>query len=113
MDKRLFVIDQPQKRFKTDEFSTLDYTKAKLRGEVKSQGIEISLIANPIEGLNLVAGYSKNKSEVTKDYEENGYLGLRPEEAGPEQLINFWASYSFLTGDLKGFGFGLESCWTF
>jgi iron complex outermembrane receptor protein len=76
-------------------------------GEVKSQGIEISVIANPIEGLNLVAGYSKNKSEVTKDYEENGYLGLRPEEAGPEQLINFWASYSFLTGDLKGFGFGL------
>ncbi|WP_040417151.1 TonB-dependent receptor [Cyclobacterium qasimii] len=76
-------------------------------GQVKSQGLEISIIANPIEGLNLVAGYSKNNSEVTKDYEENGYLGLRPEEAGPEQLINFWASYSFLSGDLKGFGLGL------
>ncbi|MBR9774146.1 MAG: TonB-dependent receptor [Cytophagales bacterium] len=75
-------------------------------GQVKSQGVELSVIASPVEGLDLVAGYSKNHAEVTQDYEESGYLGLRPEEAGPDQLINFWASYSFQSGDLKGFGLG-------
>lgn len=75
-------------------------------GEVVSKGFEISLIANPIEGLNVVAGYSNNNSEVTKDNPGDGYLGLRPEEAGPEQLINFWAGYSIPQGRLKGLGIG-------
>lgn len=75
-------------------------------GEVMSKGYEFSLIANPINGLNLVAGYSDNKSEVTKDNLENGYLGLRPEEAGPEKLINFWISYAIQNGLLKGLGVG-------
>lgn len=75
-------------------------------GEVVSKGIEVSLIASPVEGLNLVAGYSHNDSEVTKDFPESGYLGFRPEEAGPEDLFNFWASYNFSAGVLKGFGLG-------
>ncbi|MEY3199112.1 MAG: hypothetical protein RJA13_1070 [Bacteroidota bacterium] len=76
-------------------------------GEVLSQGIEFSLIANPIKGLNIVAGYSNNDSEVIKDNESNGYLGLRPEEAGPAQLINFWASYTLPSTKLKGLGIGI------
>ncbi|WPR75569.1 TonB-dependent receptor [Algoriphagus sp. NG3] len=75
-------------------------------GEVVSKGFEFSVIATPVVGLNLVAGYSMNDAEVTKDYPESGYLGLRPEEAGPENLFNFWASYSFSAGALKGFGLG-------
>jgi iron complex outermembrane receptor protein len=75
-------------------------------GEVVSQGYEVSLTANPIAGLNLIAGYSNNDSEVTKDYEASGYLGLRPEEAGPAKLYNFWASYSIPSGDFKGLGIG-------
>lgn len=75
-------------------------------GEVLSQGIEFSLIANPIKGLNIVAGFSKNDAEVIKDNESNGYLGLRPEEAGPAQLINFWASYTLPSTKLKGLGIG-------
>ncbi|MEB2783782.1 TonB-dependent receptor [Algoriphagus persicinus] len=75
-------------------------------GEVVSKGFEFSLIAEPIVGLNLVAGFSKNDAEVTEDYPESGYLGLRPEEAGPENLFNFWASYSFSAGALKGLGLG-------
>ena len=75
-------------------------------GEVESKGFEFSLVASPIEGLSLIAGYSNNTAEVTKDNPVNGYLGLRPEEAGPEELLNFWLSYSFPTGSLKGFGFG-------
>lgn len=76
-------------------------------GEVESKGFEFSLIANPIEGLNIVAGLSNNKSQVTKDIPDNGYLGLRPEEAGPETLVNLWINYTLRNGKLKGLGFGL------
>ncbi|MBI9040588.1 TonB-dependent receptor [Lutibacter sp.] len=76
-------------------------------GEVESNGIELSLIATPIHGWNLIAGFSHNKSEVLKETEDAGYLGLRPEEAGPEKLINFWTSYTIQSGTLEGFGVGL------
>ncbi|MDZ7607409.1 MAG: hypothetical protein U5K79_17895 [Cyclobacteriaceae bacterium] len=75
-------------------------------GEVESKGFEFSLIANPVAGLNIIAGYSNNHTEVTKDNPGDGYVGLRPEEAGPEQLINFWATYTMEGGSLKGLGIG-------
>ncbi|MEM0575843.1 TonB-dependent siderophore receptor [Flavobacterium polysaccharolyticum] len=75
-------------------------------GAVFSKGFEISLTANPAKGLNIIAGFSNNKSEVTKETPNAGYLGLRPEEAGPETLINLWANYNFISGSLKGFGIG-------
>ena len=76
-------------------------------GEVESKGFEVSFTATPTKGLSIIAGFSNNKSEVTKDFfPNNGYLGLRPEEAGPETLINFWANYKFSNGSLKGFGIG-------
>lgn len=75
-------------------------------GKVNSKGFEANLTATPIAGLNIIAGYSNNKSEVTKDYEASGYLGLRPEEAGPETLVNFWANYTIPEGSLKGLGIG-------
>ena len=76
-------------------------------GEVESKGFEFSLVASPFEGMSIIAGYSNNTAEVTEDNPVNGYLGLRPEEAGPEELVNFWLSYSIPTGSLKGFGLGL------
>nr|WP_315150182.1 TonB-dependent siderophore receptor [uncultured Flavobacterium sp.] len=75
-------------------------------GTVFSKGVEVSITANPTKGLNLIAGFSNNKSEVTKETPGAGYLGLRPEEAGPETLVNFWANYAFQEGSLKGFGIG-------
>lgn len=75
-------------------------------GEVNSKGVEVSFTANPMKGFNIIAGFSNNKSEVTKDNPGDGYLGLRPEEAGPETLVNFWANYTLDSGKLKGFGFG-------
>ncbi|UOK42359.1 MULTISPECIES: TonB-dependent siderophore receptor [Flavobacterium] len=74
--------------------------------EVESKGIEISIIASPIKGLNIVGGFSNNHSETKKDDFYNGYLGLRPEEAGPETLVNLWTSYTVPNGKLKGLGFG-------
>ncbi|MFV8337207.1 TonB-dependent siderophore receptor [Flavobacterium sp. RSP29] len=75
-------------------------------GEVNSKGVEVSFTANPMKGFNIIAGFSNNKSEVTKDNPGDGYLGLRPEEAGPETLVNFWANYTLTSGKLKGFGIG-------
>lgn len=76
-------------------------------GEVESKGFEFSLVASPSEGMSIIAGYSNNSAKVTQDNPVNGYLGLRPEEAGPEELFNFWLSYSIPAGTLKGFGMGV------
>ncbi|UPT70620.1 MAG: TonB-dependent siderophore receptor [Flavobacterium sp. JAD_PAG50586_2] len=75
-------------------------------GEVNSNGVEISFTANPVKGLNVIAGYSYNDSEVIKDVLDDTYTGYRPEEAGPRALVNLWANYAFTTGSLKGFGIG-------
>ena len=75
-------------------------------GEVESKGVEVSIVANPIKGLNVIAGFSHNDAEVTKESPGDGYLGLRPEEAGPETLVNLWANYTVTEGQLKGFGIG-------
>ncbi|MDW7693082.1 TonB-dependent receptor [Flammeovirgaceae bacterium SG7u.111] len=75
-------------------------------GEVESKGFEVEVNANPIDGLNLRAGYSNNDSKTVKSDNEN-ILGRRPLEAGPETLYNFWANYEIQQGSLDGFGLGL------
>jgi iron complex outermembrane receptor protein len=76
-------------------------------GEVESKGFEFSIIANPVNGFNIVAGFSHNNSEVVKDNPADGYVGMRPEEAGPETTANLWASYTLTAGKMKGFGIGI------
>jgi len=73
-------------------------------GEQYSKGFETSITANPIEGLNIIAGYSYNDSKVTEGAED--FVNKRPEQAGPQNLANLWASYHFYNGSLKGFGAG-------
>ncbi|PRX51987.1 TonB-dependent receptor [Salegentibacter salegens] len=74
-------------------------------GEQYSRGFEASITASPFEGLNLIAGFSHNDSELTES-DQLDFLGRRPESAGPETLANFWASYRFTQGNLEGFGVG-------
>lgn len=74
-------------------------------GEVVSKGFEIELNANPVNGLNIRAGFSNNDSETTKS-DNTEILNKRPLEAGPETLYNFWANYEFQEGALDGFGLG-------
>lgn len=75
-------------------------------GERYSRGFETRITASPVEGLNLVAGFSHNNSKVTKAAENDDFLGKRPESAGPETLANLWASYRFSEGKIEGFGLG-------
>lgn len=73
-------------------------------GAQKNKGIEFSLTANPVQGLNILAGYSYNDSRLSAG--DPDFVGHRPESAGPQNLANLWASYKFTGGKLNGFGLG-------
>ena len=73
-------------------------------GTQKSKGYEFDLTANPAEGFNVVLGYSHNDSKMTKA--SATIEGRRPVSAGPEDLVNFWLSYTVPYGVLNGFGAG-------
>lgn len=73
-------------------------------GNIYSRGIEADIIANPLPGLNIIAGYAYNDSK--NDATDSTTIGLRPVNAGPQNLANAWISYSLLNGDFKGLGIG-------
>ncbi|MDQ6530841.1 TonB-dependent receptor [Flavobacterium sp. LHD-85] len=73
-------------------------------GTQLSKGFEAELIANPIKGLNIVAGYTYNDSEYTKA--NPSINGLRPTTAGSPTTANLWASYRLTEGTASGLGFG-------
>ncbi|MCC9070390.1 TonB-dependent receptor [Flavobacterium sp. F-65] len=73
-------------------------------GTQLSKGFEAELIANPIRGLNIVAGYTYNDSKYTK---ANATIdGLRPTTAGSPRTANLWASYRLVEGPASGLGIG-------
>jgi iron complex outermembrane receptor protein len=78
-----------------------------LSGETKSQGIEIDIIAQPIEGMNLMAGYSYNDMRYSKTSGLTGsfIVGDRLVRT-PANTANFSAFYTIPTGKLKGVSFG-------
>jgi iron complex outermembrane recepter protein len=73
-------------------------------GTQRSKGVELEVQANPIDGLNVLAGYSYNDSKLTKA--APALNGRRPAAAGPANLANAWISYTLPTGKLKGLGAG-------
>lgn len=77
-------------------------------GEVESKGLEVDLDLRPVPGLNILAGYSYNDSEVLRGPEESTFEeeGKRPGEAGPNSLFNAWATYEISQGTLEGWGIG-------
>ncbi|SHF98297.1 TonB-dependent receptor [Flavobacterium aquidurense] len=73
-------------------------------GTQVSKGFEAELIANPISGLNIVAGYTYNDSKYEKS--NASVQGLRPTTAGSPRTANLWASYRIVKGPAQGLGFG-------
>ena len=105
--------------FKDKLFATLSYYDIQVEnivlgsgiegtqdGTQYSRGFEARLTASPVDGFNIVAGFSHNDSKVTEAAENDDFLGRRPESAGPENLANLWASYRFTDGLAEGFGLG-------
>lgn len=73
-------------------------------GSQRSKGVEVDLIANPLPGLNIVAGYGYNDSKMVES--DSSVLGRRPTSAGPEHVANWWVSYTATSGKLHGLGLG-------
>lgn len=72
-------------------------------GEQQSKGYELELIANPLTGLNIVAGYARNENKYTK---ASPALQGKLATGAPKDVANIWASYTLTRGRTKGLGFG-------
>lgn len=72
-------------------------------GTQNSRGYDVELIANPIAGLNIVAGYAYNENKYGKASKalEGKFL-----TASPRHVANIWISYTVPKGKAAGFGFG-------
>jgi iron complex outermembrane receptor protein len=79
-------------------------------GTQTSKGYELEVIANPVPGLNIIAGYAHNDSKLTKT--TAALQGRRPAAAGPADLANCWISYSLFKGKLRGLGIGVGGNYT-
>lgn len=73
-------------------------------GTQVSKGIEAEVTANPVTGLNVMAGFSYNDSKLEKA--DPDVEGRRPATAMSPTTANLWASYKIPTGKVKGLGFG-------
>lgn len=73
-------------------------------GEQVSKGFEMDLIANPIAGMNIIAGYGYNSNKYTKA--DDSAKGKR-DPGTPKHVANFWISQKLTQGELKGLGFGV------
>jgi iron complex outermembrane receptor protein len=78
-------------------------------GKVGSKGIELDLTANPLRGWSIIAGYSHNETKIISGNSDDFYSepGRAPGGQGPQDLANFWTTYTFSTGRLKNFGMGI------
>ncbi|MFC6101182.1 TonB-dependent receptor [Olivibacter domesticus] len=68
----------------------------------KSKGFEAELIANPVDGLNIIAGYASNSYRILNASANIGNYQAQV----PTDFINFWASYKFTGNVLKNIGLG-------
>jgi iron complex outermembrane recepter protein len=93
--------------FKADGSNNTDTSIKVLSGETKSKGIEIDIIAKPVNGLNIIAGYSYNDMRYTKTSGLNGSFieGDRLVRT-PANTANLSFFYTLPSGILKGVSFG-------
>lgn len=74
-------------------------------GKQVSKGIEAEINANPVAGLNIIAGYAYNDNRIvksaTKSIEGNLAAGA------PYNVANVWVSYKFQIPSIKNLGVGV------
>ena len=78
-----------------------------LVGATKGKGIEFDITAKPVEGLNILAGYSFNETKISKSSGTNGSLVVGDILARtPRHTANLSFFYKLPGGVLKGLSFG-------
>lgn len=93
--------------FKADGSSNTDTSLKVLSGETTSKGVEFDIVAKPIEGLNIIAGYSYNDMRYTKTSGLKGSFieGDRVART-PANTANLSFFYTLPSGALKGVSVG-------
>lgn len=93
--------------FKADGTPNTDTNIKILSGETTSKGIEVDIIAKPIDGLKIMAGYSYNDMRYTKTADTNGSFieGDRLVRT-PANTANLSFFYTIPTGMFKGVSVG-------
>jgi len=71
-------------------------------GRQLSKGVEVEFTANPLPGLNIIAGYGFNENKFTK---ADVYEGKFQTQA-PQHIVNYWISYRLPFQNIKGVGLG-------
>ncbi|WP_242434749.1 TonB-dependent receptor [Hymenobacter amundsenii] len=70
----------------------------------QSRGVEVSVVANPLQGFNMVGGFAYNNSKF--ETEDETVNGRRPNTASSPIVANAWLSYRQPAGVLRGLGAG-------
>jgi iron complex outermembrane recepter protein len=86
-----------------------DTTKKMLSGETTSKGIEIDINAKPIEGLNILVGYSYNDMRFTKvlgEWIPGSFVKGDRVARTPQHTANASFFYTVPAGFFKGFSVG-------
>ena len=93
--------------FKANGTLNTDTSIKVLSGETTSKGVEVDITAKPVEGLNIIAGYSYNDMRYTKTSGTNGsfIVGDRVVRT-PATTANLSFFYTLQGGKLKGVSFG-------
>ncbi|MFV8332135.1 TonB-dependent siderophore receptor [Flavobacterium sp. GSP14] len=93
--------------FKADGTSNTDSSIKVLSGETNSKGVELDIIAKPVEGLNIIAGYSYNDMRFTKTSGLKGSFieGDRLART-PANTTNLSFFYTLQSGTFKGLSLG-------
>jgi iron complex outermembrane recepter protein len=73
-------------------------------GEIRSRGVELEAIVNPIPGWNIRGGYAYTDAVVTKDA-IGGIAGKIPVTV-PLHRASLWSDYTLQEGTLAGLQFG-------
>ncbi len=70
-------------------------------GTQANKGYEIELFANPVTGLDIMLGYANLKAKYLNGTEAGNHVAYTP-----KTTVNYWVSYTFKEGDIRGFGAG-------
>jgi iron complex outermembrane receptor protein len=94
-------------RFKADGTENNDPAIKALAGQTTSDGLELDITSEPVQGLSLVAGYSHNYMRYTNiEFRKGNFVQGERLVNTPSHTANASAFYSFSNTALKGLRLG-------